>query len=381
MLTIQKHNSGLLYSAILAISLLLTPVPAHASIEEDRASAVIFVYQRIGEDAQPQSSISLDQFKEHIKELQTGGYHVLPLTKIIESLKAGDTLPQKTVGITFEGAWLSTDANALPLLDDAGLPYTVFFSTDLADGTNPAHMTWSHLRDLKKNKNATLALLPSSYVHMVEQTKEQNAGLINKAVSRFKEELGDEPPFFAYPYGEYSSELKKQMGNYAFKAVFGEQSGVVHAKSDFLALPRFTMTDNFGDFERFQLTANALPLPVTDITPDEMILKQNPPMIGFTITPELSDLSRLSCCISGQGKAPVTRLGGGRIELRLSEKFDERRTRINCTMPDTTVIPGQAQSWRWFGMQYITPDFVVDAGAAQPDAQPSDTEDNSPGEE
>ncbi|MDE1152768.1 MAG: polysaccharide deacetylase family protein [Micavibrio sp.] len=386
MLAIEKHKYGALYSAIFGLSLLLAaPAPARATIDADQSSAVIFVYQRIGEDTQPQSSISVEQFKEHIKELQTGGYHVLPLDKIIDAIKNGETLPQKTVGLTFEGAWLSTYANALPLLDDADLPFTVFFSTDMAeDGGNPAHMTWKHLRDLQKDSRATLALMPSAYVHMAEQTKDQNAAIINKALTRFKDELGKTPVFFAYPYGEYSAELKKQMEGYAFKAVFGEQSGVVHAKSDFEALPRFTMTDNYGDLERFQLTANALPLPVTDIIPDDMVLKQNPPLLGFTVSPDLKDLSKLSCFVSGQGKADVIRLGGGRVELRIKDKFDDSRTRINCTMPDSTVIPGQPQSWRWFGMQLITPGFVDDSTTAAPEAEApanDDTQDTSPGEE
>ena len=33
-------------------------------------------------------------------------------------------------------------------------------------------------------------------------------------------------------------------------------------------------------------TANALPLPVTDVMPEDMLIEENPPLIGFTVAPE-----------------------------------------------------------------------------------------------
>lgn len=360
MLSIQKHKSGLLYSAILGMALLLAS-PAQALIEADHASAVIFVYQRVGEDSQPSSSISVDTFKSHIKELKTGGYNVLPLSKIIEVLKEGETLPLKTVGITFEGGYLSTLNNAVPVLEEAELPYAVFFASDMADGSNPSHMTWSQLKSLRKKKGVTLGILPSAYAHLAGLPAEQSSSLINKAVTRYKENFGDDPEYFAYPYGEFSTALKKQVASYNFKASFGQHSGVVYAKSDFMALPRFTMTDAFGDLERFQLTARALPLPVTDITPEDTLIKDNPPMIGFTVTPEITSLGKLSCFLSGSGKAETARPGGGRVEIRLKEPPDVRRTRVNCTLPDDTIIPGEPQSWRWLGMLLVAPDLDEDA--------------------
>lgn len=345
-----------------AILLGLLCAPAHAAINADKTSAVIFVYQRVGEDSVPQGNLSLDQFKAHVGELKTDGYNVLPLPQIIDALKEGAELPQKTIAITFDGAWLSTLNNALPLLQEARLPFTVFFSSDLADGGNPGHMSWKEIRTLKKSRLATLGILPSSYVHMTDLGEAENAALINKAVARYREELKEDPKFFSYPYGEYSSAVRKQIAGYSFlSAAFGQQSGVAHASSDFLALPRFTMTDAYGDLDRFMLTANALPLPVSDVVPEDMVLTQNPPMIGFTVTSDIANLSRLSCFVSGVGKTELVRPGGNRIEIRLQAPFEDRSTRVNCTMPDDTVIPGQPENWRWFGMQLIDQKFGDEA--------------------
>jgi len=359
----QKRKYTHLYRAItvaIFISALSVPFRAPAAIALDQSTAVIFAYQRVGEDSVPQGNISLERFKEHITELIKGGYSVLPLPRIIDALKNGETLPSKTVGITFEGAYQATIAVTAPLLEDANLPFTVFFASDMADGGNHLHMNWNQIKKLRKNERVSLGILPAAYEHMASQTPEQNAALVNRALARYREMLDAEPLFFAYPYGEYNAALKKQLSRYTFKGVFGQQSGVVHAESDFLALPRFTMTDDYGDLDRFRLTANALPLPVGDVVPEDTMLAKNPPVIGFTVTPDIGNLSRLSCFASSLGKIPLTRVGGNRIEVRPAQPFTDRRTRINCTMPNGTLAPGDLKSWRWFGMLLIVPSMEED---------------------
>jgi len=342
------------------------------------------MYQRIGEDTVPQSNISIEQFKEHINELQNDGYSVLPLAKIIDAVKKGEPLPPKTVGITFEGAYQTTLANALPVLEDAQMPFTIFFATDAPDNSaTTGHMTWDQIKDLKKNSLASFGVLPPSYDHLVSHTAEQSAALINRAVLHYRDMLGEEPVFFAYPYGEISNALKKLVAGYKFKAAFGQQSGVVYSGSDFSALPRFTMTNDYGDFDRFMLTAHALPLPVSDVVPDDKAITQNPPVIGFTVTPEIHNLGKLSCFASGlEGKLPLTRIDNNRIEIRPTQPFTDRRTRINCTLPNETFTPGEDQNWRWFGMlltlssieEDTTPDAPGDSSATSGDA-PSDNSD------
>jgi peptidoglycan/xylan/chitin deacetylase (PgdA/CDA1 family) len=355
-LFIRQHKYAAL---ILALSLMAGAVPsAHAEhITADKSAVVIFAYQRVGEDAMPHSSISVDRFRSHIEELKTEGYSVMPLPDVITALRARKPLPVKTVAITLDGAWASTFTNAIPVLTAAKLPFTVFYSADMADGATPSHVGWDTLKELSKNKLATIGILPSAYAHLTQMNIDSALALVNKAVSRHREQFGAPPAFFAYPYGEYSPQIQKRLSSYDFAAAFGQHSGVAHAGSDFTAVPRFTMTDAYGDLDRFLLTANALPLPVTDIVPDDMNVAIDPTgaeplMVGFTVTPELKDLSRLSCFVSGAGKAELTRLGN-RIEMRLPTPFDDYSTRINCTMPDSTVIPGQPQNWRWFGMQLI----------------------------
>lgn len=360
MLRFQQYKKKCV--AILMAGLIagLSALPAHATIEADKSSAVIFAYQRIGEDSAPERSLSVEQFRAHIETLTKEGYNVFSLEDIVSALKENRPLPHKSVAITFDGAWQSTLNNAVPLLLKAKLPFTIFFASDMADSETAGHMTVEQIRKLAKNKLAAFGVMPSAYASMVSASADENAALLNKATSRYREIFDRAPLFFAYPYGEYSLAVKKQISGYGFQAAFAQQSGIAHAKSDFNALPRFTLTENYGGLDRFLLTANALPLPVTEVTPEDPVMKENPPMIGFTVTSEIKDLSKLACFISGEGKADLKHIGGNRVEIRPQQPFEARGTRINCTMPDDVFIPGEPEYWRWFGMEII--DTGYDAG-------------------
>lgn len=305
----------------------------------------------------PHASLSIEQFTAQLAELKRGNYVVKPLSEVTAALSTGATLPRKAVAITFDGAHRSTLERALPLLDQEGYPYTVFFSSEAVDGGSANSMKWADLRALAKKKNVELGIMPAYYAHMVGNSMAANVASINKALGRYEEEIGGRPAYFAWPYGEYNLALKSKLAEYPFKAAFTYHAGVAHAKSDMLALPRFIMNDLVGDIDRFKQTANALPLPVTDISPEEPVLKNNPPMIGFTIMPEIKSLSKLACFISSQGKIAVNRVAGNRVELRPDKPFSDRRTRINCTLPDDLEIPGEDTHWRWLGLVYIDSEY------------------------
>ena len=110
------------------------------------------------------------------------------------------------------------------------------------------------------------------------------------------------------------------------------------------------MSEAYGSLDRFRLAANALPLRVRDITPEDPVLKRNPPALGFTVLDSQAGLDRLACFASNlSAPAQLERLGEGRIEIRLANPFPPGRSRVNCT------IPGPGDRWRWFGLQLYVP--------------------------
>jgi len=325
-------------------------VPAVAApAAEGGPSAVVFAYNRFGEDQTPSSSIRVDQFEAHLEELRNGDYAVLPLPLVLEAVRNQAPLPDRTVVITIDDATRSFHRHAWPRLKAAGLPFTLFVAVD-AVGRTDTHMTWDELREMASSGGVTIGALGTTTASLVLKPPADPRGELRRARDRLQAELKQRPTLFAYPGGDYSAALRTLVAEQGFAAGFGQQSGVVQPDSDFRALPRFVMIESFGSIERFRLAANALPLPVSDVTPDDPVLTVNPPPLGFTVDEEVGDLSRLACFASGQGRAQVEHIAEDRVEVRIADPFPPGRSRVNCT------LPAPEGRWRWFGVQFLVPE-------------------------
>lgn len=310
-------------------------------------SAVVLIYHRFGETSFPSTNIRLEQFEAHIKELTSGPYTVLPVPEIVAAIREKRPLPDRTIGLTIDDGYLSVYAEAFPRLRDAGLPFTVFVSTDPVDRKFSGFMTWDQIREMRDN-GVTIGAHTSTHLHMPANLLSRNRADLANSNARLKEELGEVPPLFAYPFGEASTEIQNLVRNAGYIAAFGQHSGPLDASSDPHYMPRFALNEAFGDMDRFRLVANALPIPHTDVTPSNPTLTENPPLFGFTRTDLDLRLNGLACYAADQGKVKIEQLGP-RIEVRMSGPFSAGRARINCT------ALGPDNRWRWLGTLYYVP--------------------------
>lgn len=350
----MKRNFAIIVIAIVGALALsgVNPAFGESITPVDEKSAIVFVYHRIGEDQFPETNIRKEQFDAQIREITGGDYTVLPVPEIVQALREERSLPPRTIGITFDGGHRSILEHAVPILVKNEIPFTVFFSTDKADWNSPAYLDWQDLKKLARNDKVTLGIHPAAYTRLTEETPEAIRAQINSAKARFREVLDENPEYFAYPFGELSLTYRDVVEKNGFAAAFGQQSAVAYPGADFMVLPRFTMTENFADIERFRLTANALPLPVIDIEPADPLLTGADPIMGFTIATALSgQRETIACFTSDPGEPSVEILGKDRIELRIPQPFESSRVRVNCTMPGPQGIdPDGPPRWRWFGM-------------------------------
>ena len=293
-------------------------------------SAVVVQYHRFGESVHPSTNIRIEQFEAHLTELQNPKYKVLPLPEIF--------------------AFLSVYREAFPRLKKAGLPFTLFIPTQPVDRSINGYMSWKQIRELKR-AGVTIGSQTHTHLHMAGSSSKKNKNELMTSNKRFKEELGLVPDIIAYPYGEYSlavGEIAKAVG---FKIGFGQHSGVIHPEADMMYLPRFSMNENYGGLSRFRLAINALPLPITDLSPSDPLLSNanNPPALGFTVKGiAATRLKKLACYTPSEGKDKIETLGA-RVEDRFQTAFPTGRTRINCTMRT------RSGRWRWYGVQYYIP--------------------------
>ena len=339
---------------MIAAALLFTFAPMTATLAQTNDTpagdgvfhASVIMYHRFDEQRYPSTNTTLEQLESHIAYLQDGGFNVMALPDIIYRFQSGQTVPDKTVAISIDDAYLSVYEKGWPLFKQANFPITLFVATGPIDRNLRGYMDWDQIRELQ-SQGVTIGSQTNSHPHMHRISLDAVRQELSSSNERFLTELGLRPELFAYPYGEYSLDVIEAVKDAGFIAAFGQNSGIMHKDDLTFELPRFAFNEAYGDLNRLSLAANGLPLIVTQITPADMVITQNPPFYGFTLSEEMEPKNQLRCFSSKYGKLEVSLLGR-RAEIRLPGPLDGPRFRINCTMP------AQDGRWRWFGRQFLT---------------------------
>ena len=127
--------------------------------------ATVLMYHRFGEDKYPSTNISIEQFEAHLNMLGNGNYNIWPLGKIVDHLQQGLNIPDKTVAITIDDAYLSVFNEARPRLKDRGFAYTVFVATQPVDRDQRGYMSWDQIRTLQ-DEGVQIGSQTRSHPHM-----------------------------------------------------------------------------------------------------------------------------------------------------------------------------------------------------------------------
>lgn len=327
------------------------------SLTQDRISAAIYVYHRINEDQYSHMSLKAAQFSAQIDEITLNNYDVISLTELVLAFENKETLPPKTIALTFDGGYRSFLNYALPLLQRHKLPFTLFIPTDAIDSNNPQYISWADVKRIAKLDYATIGLMPAKYTRLYDEDENEIRRQINKAIDRFRSELGQEPAFFAYPFGEYTKSYQKIVEQYKFKASFGQQSSVAYAGLDLQELPRFAMTENFGNVSRFRLTASALPLPLQIITPSHTGIDEPLSSVKIKVDEQMEprDLRQISCFVSGYGRLDMNiDYDTYSLAAIIRPPVEKDRARLNCTLPLPAKYDTDRKQWRWFGTLFTS---------------------------
>lgn len=340
---------------VLAVLTSHMSLPTHAqqaAIDDtDLHDAVILLYHRFGEDRIPSTNIRPEQFDHQLAELEAGDFKVVPLQTIVDAFQAGTPLPARTIAITIDDAYRSFATQAWPRLKKRGYPATLFVATDPVDQGHTGYLNWDEIRALAAD-GVTIGHHSAGHIHMADEGPEAARADILRANDRFKAELGYIPELFAWPYGEYSTELIKLAKDLGFKAAMAQYSSVAASWGDPFALPRFPFNEHYATMDRFRLIASARALPVKAIVPESPLLtkgRPNPPVYGFTLDAAIPGIASLACYPNHTGAADITFLSGNRVEVRIDKPFPTGRNRINCT------LPGADGRWYWLGRFFYRP--------------------------
>ena len=172
---------------------------------------------------------------------------------------------------------------------------------------------------------------------------------IEDSQRRIREEIGAESLLFAWPYGEYTEDLKKLRPGMGLTG-FGQHSGPVWKGSDFGALPRFPMAGSYADAGEFRLKVRSLPLPVVSTEPADPLLHPGAQRPFLRLKIEGGDYVKESfSCYVGFVRAELTWSDEGDVvTVRAAKPIPPGRSRYNCT-----ARQADGDRWYWYSHPWI----------------------------
>jgi poly-beta-1,6-N-acetyl-D-glucosamine N-deacetylase len=255
-------NPIMIIQAGLFFIILLAGLPA--------LGAVVLEYHHISDKAPKSTSISPAKFNAQMDYLANNHFNIVSVATLAEKLRKGETLPDKTVAISFDDSYATVYHAAYPLLKKRGWPFTFFVNT-AAVSTSNLFVTWDQLREMSHN-GATIANHTMYHNHLPRlknnetrsQWRDRTKAEIEQAQKAITKEIGSAPKIFAYPFGEYDIEVQKILKELDFVA-FGQQSGPLMSNADLQSVPRFPFGGSFTDLDDFTMKVNTLPMSINHI--------------------------------------------------------------------------------------------------------------------
>ena len=314
----------------------------------------ILQYHHVDTSTPRSTSVSPDEFREHMDYLAEAGFQVVDLATALADIKAGVALPDKAVAITFDDAYRNIYQNGFPILKTHDFPFTVFINTGPVEKGHTSFLTWEQMREMEQSggvfANHTVShpyMLRLEDGETLEQWRTRMAHEVNEVEALLNEKLGHSPNMLAYPYGESNTEIRAQMAELGMIA-FGQQSGVVDKNSDFTNLPRFPAAGNYAKLSSLKVKLNAKPMPLVSFEDQGDFASSEP--VQMTLHFQQGDyrLQELACYVSGQGEAKLDWLGSNSVNVQAEKAFPVGRGRINCTMPDQS-----GRHYYWFSNVWI----------------------------
>jgi peptidoglycan/xylan/chitin deacetylase (PgdA/CDA1 family) len=347
-----------LQACILAVAMMACP-PAWT---RDADNAVILLYHHVSNTTPASTSVTPEIFEQHLQYL-ADGYNVISLERAVNALKAKQLLPERAVVITFDDGYRNIYENAHPILLKYAMPYTVFVNPQMI-GKYKHQLNWHQITEMEKGGaqfanhtshhrhllERTAGMSPSEWLDAIEQDIEQAKALLD-------DKLAYNPPYLAYPYGEFNTDIQNLVT--ALDMVgFGQHSGAIYSGSDFTALPRFPAAGIYGNLGTLKTKINSLAMPVTFSSVSDPVAQQTSVAhFSFSFTADDVIAGQMRCYYANEA-LPVS-IDDHTVTVTLNRTLPTGRSRVNCT------APSRAQPGRYYW--YSQPWFVPDKNGKYPD--------------
>jgi peptidoglycan/xylan/chitin deacetylase (PgdA/CDA1 family) len=182
----------------------------------------VIMYHKISaltEGLDAEWNVSPTQFREQMAMLASDAFNVISLEAFADCLASGRSPPRNAVVITFDDGYANVYQHAFPVLQEFGLPATIFqtvqfaheqrlFSWDEAEyGAQPElfdavrPLSWNEIRAMCQSGLITMGSHTMTHPHLGRLSPQQIRFEVGESKRLLEEHTGQPIRFFAFPGG------------------------------------------------------------------------------------------------------------------------------------------------------------------------------------
>ena len=193
--------------------------------------------------------VTTREFESHMEYLAEQGYSVINLDDLHLFWKGELTLPKKSVVLTVDDGYKSFYQFALPILEKYNFQSTLFVYTGFVGGG--AALSWQEIKQLEANPLVSIESHSSNHSNLSQKSGSETLAAFKSRVQKevggahamFKKKLNKEPKFYAYPYGDSSTQAIDALKTQGYAQAFTVERGV---NSTFTAQYMFNRSMVYG---------------------------------------------------------------------------------------------------------------------------------------
>lgn len=226
---------------------------------------VVLAFHRVTDAYNDSLTVGTGTFRE-VCEFAKEHFTVVPLKEIVTRLERGRSVANM-LAITFDDGYEDNFTNAAPILEELGLPATIFVVSQFIESNTvawwdsslrsrkPTWMTWAQVETLAK-RGVDIGGYTMTHIDLGKVTPGVAIAELAGCREVLQHRLGKPIELFAYPYGgvtnltEANRQLVRQAG---FRCCLSCNGGTVRLGDDPFRLARVPISSWFKTPEQFAL--------------------------------------------------------------------------------------------------------------------------------
>jgi peptidoglycan/xylan/chitin deacetylase (PgdA/CDA1 family) len=177
-------------------------------------------------------------------------YHPIALERMAQFLQNGTPLPPKAIAVTFDDGYRDNYENAYPILKRYNIPATVFLATDfIGTGRIPSWeegycadrttlmLSWKQVREMSDG-GISFGSHTLTHPFLTRIQRKQLECEVRLSKDIIEQQTGKSVSTFAYPSGDFDSNVKRVVKETGYLAAVSTRSGQNDRRDDIHALRR-----------------------------------------------------------------------------------------------------------------------------------------------